>query len=201
MADWLTDNAIAMIWLGSAKKVIKPTRNWNGKVEIQDSVDDGWRRCLPVVDEHRVAWTAVFRQLAVARAWRDLQGLNKFLIWKWWTLSPLWWRLLLKMLQGKMFHRQDVQLFTYHGQLDRMEGVAREDLRVEAGVDHCCLNWFKCTTNIVLVSLSFQNWCIKLAYHHYTTVVQRQFLSDPSPIIADVDAEECVDDSLFGRDF
>ena len=46
------------------------------------------------------------------------------------------------MLQGKMFHRQDVQLFTYHGQLDRMEGVAREDLGVEAGVDHCCLNRF-----------------------------------------------------------
>ena len=39
-------------------------------------------------------------------------------------------------------HRQDVQLFTYHGQLDRMEGVAREDLGVEAGVDHCCLNRF-----------------------------------------------------------
>ena len=36
--------------------------------------------------------------------------------------------------------RQDVQLFIYHGQLDRMEGVAREDLGVEAGVDHCCLN-------------------------------------------------------------
>ena len=52
-----------------------------------------------------------------------------------------------------------------------------------------------------MVSLSFQNWCIKLAYHHYTTVVQRQFLSDPSPIIADVDAEERVDDSLYGRDF
>ena len=39
-----------------------------------------------------------------------------------------------------VLHRQDVQLFTYHGQLDRMEGVAREDLRVEASVDHCCLN-------------------------------------------------------------
>ena len=39
-----------------------------------------------------------------------------------------------------VLHRQDVQLFTYHGQLDRVEGVAREDLRVEAGVDHCCLN-------------------------------------------------------------
>ena len=38
-----------------------------------------------------------------------------------------------------VLHRQDVQLFTYHGQLDRMEGVAGEDLRVEAGVDHCCL--------------------------------------------------------------
>ena len=61
-----------------------------------------------------------------------------------------------------VLHRQDVQLFTYHGQLDRMEGIAREDLGVEAGVDHCCLNWFKCTINIVLVSLSFQNWCITI---------------------------------------
>ena len=41
-----------------------------------------------------------------------------------------------------VLHRQHVQLFTYHGQLDRMEGVAREDLGVEAGVDHCCLNRF-----------------------------------------------------------
>ena len=41
----------------------------------------------------------------------------------------------------------------------------------------------------------------KLMYNHYTTVDQWQFLLDPSPIIADIDAEERVDDILFGQDF